>query len=112
MHPLVDFYYKGRAELKPLTGEYFDSIKKPKKACFIGAIYYGIHKKTLEEDVPFAIAAEYPQIRGWYSLPAPCGHDDEGGLISAILVHLNDEHTRHEWPEKKIAEWLEQALSR
>ena len=114
MHPLVDYFWKGREVLKKNQGEFFDNPKRPKKACFIGAIYYGIHKKGLDgdgNDVIFAIANDYPQIREYVHAPVPCGHDDEGGLISAILVHLNDNHTGHDWPDKKIAEWLDKTLS-
>lgn len=108
MHPLVDAFYKGRATLKRGRGEFFDDDAKPKKACYVGAIYYGLYKTARVPEnsaVPLAIERDWPQFRYWTN--APCGCDKEGGLISAILVHLNDAHDAREWGDKKISDWLE-----
>jgi hypothetical protein len=109
MHPLVDAFYKGRATLKKQQGEFFDNTTKPKKACAVGAIYWGLFKKaTISPQSEIVI--EYPQFRGWLS-KAPCEHDENGGTVIGILIHLNDVHTGHDWPDKKIADWLEQSLA-
>lgn len=108
MHVLTDAFWKGRATLKKGTGAYFDSEKKPRKACAVGAIYYGLYKKAHNDDTVLTMVNEYPEIRSWTTVP--CEHDDIG-TISAILIHLNDEHTGHDWPDKRIAEWLDNVLS-
>jgi len=111
MHPLVDSFYKGRTVLKRQAEKFFDSPKKPKKACAIGAIYYGLYGTATENflGVPSRIVADYPQIRNWVKV-APCEHDEGGGTIIGILIHLNDFHTGHDWNDKRIAEWLERVL--
>src|SRR5690349_14836180 len=111
MHPITDAFWKGRAVLKKGTGAYFDSEKKPKKACALGAIYYGLYKNTADprnDSTPLKISMDFPEIRSWVEVP--CEHDDRG-IISSILIHLNDEHTGHDWPDKRIAEWLDNVLS-
>jgi len=119
MHPLVDAFYKGRSQLKKTTGKYFDPPSKPKKACDVGAIYYGLYNKTPRagESVYGEIYLDYPEFSDKF-VPIPCEHkdspefsDDARGYIGSILIHLNDEHTAHTWPDKKIAEWLEVALA-
>jgi hypothetical protein len=108
MHALVDAFLKGRATLKRTKGEYFDNLEKPKKADAIGAICYGLYKKSVDKPIA-AIKSEWPQINYWVKVP--CGHDDEGGLLSSVLIHLNDEHTAHDWSDKKIADWLDVVLA-
>jgi hypothetical protein len=108
MHPLVDAFWQGRGKLKKTKNKYFDNDKKPKAACAIGAIYYGLYKMTSDMPV-IKISQDYPDIHKW--VPVPCGHDSEGGTISAILIHLNDGHDAHTFSDQKIAEWLEGALN-
>lgn len=107
MHALVDAFIKGRAALKKDTGLFFDDEKKPKKACYVGAVYYGLYGKP-SDTVMTQLSMDWPQIRKWVA--APCGHDDEGGYISAILIHLNDEHSTKEWNDKRITEWFESVI--
>lgn len=112
MHDVVNALYKGRSKLKKGTGQYFDNPKKPKKACVLGAIYFGLYGHTTESmGLPLEISFDYPEIRKWSSGPAPCGHDAEGGMITSILIHLNDVHTGRDWPDQKIAGWLENELN-
>lgn len=107
MHALVDAFWQGRNKLKKQRRAYFDNYKKPKAACALGAVYYGLYKKTQEEFLGVAIAKEYPEIRYWTKVP--CEHDDVG-LVSSILIHLNDDHDARSYPDEKIADWLEGAL--
>lgn len=113
MHPLVDAFYKGRGKFKKHRKEFFDDLKRPKAACHLGAIYYGLFKKVTNTGVTVGsdLYGEYPEIRGWVK-KAPCEHDDgEGGTVAGILVHLNDEHDGRSWPDEKIASWLTQVLA-
>lgn len=114
MQPLVDGFLKGRAVLKKkIIGSYFDSYNKPKKCCHLGAVIFGIYGKA---EIPDNLNKDFPEI--WKMVPIPCEHqydeehrDDPRGQIGAILIHLNDKHTAHSWPDKKVADWLESALS-
>jgi hypothetical protein len=101
MHPLVDAFWKGRAVLKRTSGVYIDDIDKPKKSDTIGAIAYGLFSKS--KNPVIRLKEEWPQISYWAAVP--CEHDTEGTII-AILIHLNDVHSK-EWTDKKIADWLE-----
>jgi hypothetical protein len=109
LHQLVDAYHKGRAALKPLQDAYF---KSNKYACFVGAIYYGLYKEISSPEIEIVnqIASDYPEIRKWtYNIP--CKHlDTEGGTISGVLIHLNDQHSRREISEKTMVEWLASVL--
>jgi len=110
MHPLVDAFWQGRQKFKKGTGKYFDSTRKPKAACHLGALYWGMYKEIPGEGKLVLLNNDWPEI----SKPAavPCEHKDETpiGDISGILIHLNDEHDGRSWPDKKVAEWLETAL--
>ncbi len=106
MHPFIDGFYKGRAKLKKGTGKYFDNIDNPKKACYVGAMYYGLYGKT-SVALLTDFVRDYPDIRKMVS--CPCEHDKEGTIVS-ILIHLNDLHSTHQWNDAKITKWLESVV--
>jgi hypothetical protein len=113
MHPLVDAFYKGRSSLKKVQGKYFDKLKNPRKACHLGTIYYGLYGRT---DMDARLEEEYPILKDT-RFPIPCEHqydeehrDDPTGELRAILIHLNDEHNAHSWPDKRVAEWMIEIL--
>lgn len=106
MHPLVDAFWKGRQSLKRGKGEYFDKDREPKKACAVGAIYYGLYK-SVTQFPNAAISNLYPEFRQMVNVP--CEHDDVGSVI-AILIHLNDQHSAKTWNDANLAKWLEIAL--
>ena len=109
MHPLVDGFIKGRAKLKKNIGEYFDNPEKPKKACFVGAMFYGMGGgKGDWTNIAGLIKRDWPQLHAWV-IP-PCGCDPEGGYISSILIHLNDVHPTKEWNDEKILTWFKSVI--
>lgn len=108
MHPLVDAFWQGRDKCKKkVVGKYFDNVKKPKLACHLGAVYYGLYHNT---EVNIDLLHEwYPEIR--QLVPVPCTDTGETvGWISSILIHLNDAHDGREWSDKKVAAWLGEGI--
>lgn len=111
MHPLVDGFYKGRAVLKKRAiGQYFDNDKKPKAACYTGAIYYGLYKKTSVAPVIDMVADGYTVFRAWAEPPCDCDSENVG-TIAGILIHLNDFHDGRQFSDQKITDWLIIALN-
>lgn len=112
MHVLVDAHYKGRAKLpKRAVDEFFDSVKKPKAACYLGCIYYGIHNKASDGMVVQELVDEgYDVLRRWAE--PPCDHDlENAGTIAGILIHLNDMHDGRQMKEQQITDWFIIALN-
>lgn len=111
MHPLVDAFWQGRTKFKKTTGKYFDNTKKPRAACHLGALYWGMYKETSGEGKLVTLNNDWPEVIE-KMIPIPCEHtESEVGNVSGILIHLNDVHDGRSWPDKKVAEWLEGALS-
>jgi hypothetical protein len=107
MHPLADAFIQGRAKLKKNTEKYFDDPKKPKKACYMGAMYYGLTGKPTDQNCSVLMANDWPQLHKMVTPPCSC---DTTGYVSSILIHLNDFHDGREWSDKKITDWMESVL--
>lgn len=113
MHALIDNHYKGRSVIKKrAVNTFFDSVKKPKAACYIGAIYYGLHGKTTDQPVVQELVDEgFEELRRWAE--PPCDHDlDNCGTIAGIIIHLNDDHDGRTFSDQKITDWLNLALAK
>lgn len=117
MHPLTDAFIKGRSKYKKIRGQYYDGKKS---ACHLGCILLENYKEYFDRDAYYsavtALRLDYPYISGNTYVPIPCEHTQlghgEGGNITSILIHLNDEHDgRQGWGDKQIAGWLEKALT-
>jgi len=112
MHELTNAFIEGRAKFKKTEELYFSKNKK--EACHYGALYWGKFRNTNSDEVG-KLAKDYPILQNKL-VPLPCNHHDEDrwneGEIRSILIHLNDEHDgRSGWTDKKVAEWLEGALT-
>lgn len=115
MHPLLDAFWQGRTKFKKKSiGTYFEKEKNPRAACHVGAIYWGLFKKTNIGPIWVTLSNEYPEITS-NMVPIPCEHAedhiDPNGFIASILIHLNDEHDGHTWPDSRVAKWLEDTLA-
>lgn len=113
MHVLVDAFWKGKNRFpNKISDRYFDDLKKPKAACHLGAVYYGYTKKT-SSSAAIELLRDFPELHNMVPLPcAPCVSTPETeGYVSAIIIHLSDHHTKRDWPDDKVAAWLETALT-
>ena len=130
MHELTNAFYRGREKLKKKQiGAYFDNWAKPKAACHVGAIIWGFSSKLPAKGTPLQIIfSDYPEFFGEKLVEIPCEHkgneitsaplgpeqdvtNPNMGYPASILVHLNDEHDGRSWPDKRIALWLDEALT-
>jgi len=123
MHELTNAFYRGREKFKKkMNGAYFDNWAKPKAACHVGAIIWGFSAKLPAKGTPLQIIfSDYPEFFGEKLVEIPCEHKGDDTLLSpeedgkgypaSILVHLNDEHDGRSWPDKRIALWLDEALT-
>jgi len=77
--------------------------------CVLGAAHEGAGCITITTTADGMVQIEahpevpaFPLLDEYTDGPLPCGCDDVGTQIGAILVHLNDEH---HWPRERIASW-------
>lgn len=92
--------------MKTKIPQTFDKFLMPKarKACVLGAIHIGAGGKFTDEEVSWwKVNSHFDVFEQEWERNVKCPECDEHNCLSAVMVHLNDEHKKSNY---SVGKWL------